>query len=175
MPFSAVRPAWMRKETAKAEFAATGEDFRGQKSVRIGMMLQEENSPVAERRIWSYFPAAVSGRENASMKNRITPESIVRISRIEVDPARLPEYLALVAECGRESMAKESGVYMMYSMQEKAHPERITILEIYADRAAYEHHIQAPHFQKYKRTTLEMVEKLKLLDQNPLVPEMKMK
>ena len=76
MPFSAVRPAWMRKETAKAEFAATGEDFRGQKSVRIGMMLQEENSPVAERRIWSYFPAAVSGRENASMKNRITPESI---------------------------------------------------------------------------------------------------
>ncbi len=114
-------------------------------------------------------------RQEDRMKNRITPESIVRISRIEVDPAQLPEYLALVTECGRESMAKEQGVYMMYSMQEKAHPERITILEIYADRAAYEHHIQTPHFQKYKQTTLKMVKQLDLLDQNPLVPEMRMK
>lgn len=116
----------------------------------------------------------LKGKET-QMKNRITPESIVRLSRIEVDPAQLPEYLALVTECGRESMAKEPGVYMMYSMQEKAHPERITILEIYADRAAYKHHIQTPHFQKYKQTTLKMVKQLDLLDQNPLVPEMRMK
>ena len=116
----------------------------------------------------------LAGKET-QMKNLIAPESIVRISRIEVDPAQLPEYLALVTECGRESMAKEPGVYMMYSMQEKAHPERITILEIYADRAAYEHHIQTPHFQKYKQTTLKMVKQLDLLDQNPLVPEMRMK
>ncbi len=105
----------------------------------------------------------------------VTSESIVRISRIEVDPAQLPEYLALVTECGRESMTKEPGVYMMYSMQEKAHPERITILEIYADRAAYEHHVQTPHFQKYKQETMKMVRQLDLLDQNPLVPEMRMK
>ncbi len=116
----------------------------------------------------------LAGKET-QMKNLIAPESIVRISRIEVDPAQLPEYLALVTECGRESMAKEPGVYMMYSMQEKAHPERITILEIYADRAAYEHHIQTPHFQKYKQKTLKMVKQLDLLDQNPLVPEMRMK
>lgn len=114
-------------------------------------------------------------KKEAQMKNLITPESIVRISRIEVDPAQLPEYLALVTECGRESMAKEPGVYMMYSMQEKAHPERITILEIYADRTAYEHHVQTPHFQKYKQETLKMVKLLDLLDQNPLVPEMRMK
>ena len=114
-------------------------------------------------------------KKEAQMKNCITPESIVRISRIEVDPAQLPEYLALVTECGRESMVKEPGIYMMYSMQEKAHPERITILEIYADRAAYEHHVQTPHFQKYKQTTLKMVRQLDLLDQNPLVPEMRMK
>ncbi len=114
-------------------------------------------------------------RKEDRMKNMITPESIVRISRIEVDPAHLPEYLALVTECGRESMAKEPGVYMMYSMQEKVHPERITILEIYADRTAYEHHIQTTHFQKYKKQTLKMVKQLDLLDQNPLVPEMRMK
>lgn len=105
----------------------------------------------------------------------ITPDSIVRISRVEVDPARLPEYLILAAACGRESMASEPGVYMMFSMQEKSRPEMITILEIYADQTAYERHIASPHFQKYKQGTLDMVRRLELLDQTPLVPEMRMK
>ena len=119
--------------------------------------------------------ATLQAAKPAGAQKPITPESIVRLSRIEVDPAHLPEYLALVTECGRESMAREPGVYMMFSMQEKAHPEQISILEIYADRAAYEHHLQTPHFQKYKQGTLKMVKRLDLLDQNPLVPEMKMK
>ena len=72
-------------------------------------------------------------------------------------------------------MAEEPGVLMMYSMQDKTHPEQITILEIYADRAAYAHHIRTSHFQKYKQGTLAMVRKLELLDQTPLIPEMKMK
>ena len=121
------------------------------------------------------MPQETSRGKETPMRNIVTRESIVRISRIEVDPAHLPEYLALVTECGRESMAKEPGVYLMYSMQEKARPDRIAILEIYADRAAYEHHIQTPHFQKYKKQTGKMVRSLELLDQNPLVPEMRMK
>ena len=122
------------------------------------------------------FPAKSAERKGSPAPERqLTPESIVRISRIEVDPARLPEYLALVAECGRASMAEEAGVRMMFSMQEKAHPERITILEIYADPEAYGHHIRSAHFRKYKERSLEMVRKLELLDQIPLVPEMKMK
>ena len=106
---------------------------------------------------------------------KVTAESIVRLSRITVDPERLAEYLVFATECGRRSMAEEPGVLMMYSMQDKAHPEQITILEIYADRAAYERHIRTPHFRTYKQRSLEMVRKLELLDQNPLVPEMKMK
>ena len=121
------------------------------------------------------MPQETSRGKEASMKNIVTRASIVRISRIEVDPAHLQEYLALVTECGRESMAKEPGVYLMYSMQEKTRPEQIAILEIYKNRAAYEHHIQTPHFQKYKTQTLKMVRSLELLDQNPLVPEMRMK
>ena len=117
-------------------------------------------------------------RENSIQEvrmNTVTSESIVRLSRITVDPDRLAEYLAFATECGRRSMAEEPGVLMMYSMQDKAHPEQITILEIYADSAAYERHIKAPHFQKYKQGTLAMVRKLELLDQIPLIPEMKMK
>jgi antibiotic biosynthesis monooxygenase len=123
--------------------------------------------------------AAHTTEKEANMKSgktaKVTAESIVRLSRITVDPARLAEYLVFATECGRRSMAEEPGVLMMYSMQDKAHPEQITILEIYADSAAYERHIKTPHFQKYKQGTLAMVRKLELLDQTPLVPEMKMK
>ena len=52
---------------------------------------------------------------------------------------------------------------------------KITILEIYADRAAYESHLKTAHFQKYKQGTLEMVKDLELVDVSPLVPGLKIK
>ena len=107
--------------------------------------------------------------------HKLTDESIVRISRITVNPDYLPDYIAMVAECGRVSMSTEPGVIMMYSMQDQINPEEITILEIYRDQRSYDSHISSPHFQKYKSGTLKMINKLELLDQTPLVPEMKMK
>ena len=100
---------------------------------------------------------------------------IVRLSIVTVDPNRLEEYMKFAAECGKTSMREEPGVLMMYSMQDKLQPNRISILEIYADRAAYERHIKTAHFQKYKQGTLSMVQKLELLDQIALIPEMRMK
>ena len=139
----------------------------------IWLLLSVLLLPAAETAIHSVAKEKNNAKE--AYMSTVTSESIVRLSRITVNPDCLAEYLAFAAECGRWSMAEEAGVLMMYSMQDKAHPEQITILEIYADRAAYERHIKTPHFQKYKQGTLEMVLKLELLDQIPLVPEMKMK
>lgn len=119
--------------------------------------------------------AALCTAAQSERRYAMNPESIVRVSEITVDPAYLQEYLSFVSECGRDSMRLEPGVLFMFSMQDKLHPERITILEIYSGKAAYEHHIQTAHFQKYKQGTLKMVRTLELRDQIPLVPEMKMK
>ena len=116
----------------------------------------------------------LSGREPDSVKNDLN-KRIVRLSVVVVDPAQLDEYLKFTKECGKTSMREEPGVLMMYSMSDKRQPNRITILEIYADKAAYESHIKTPHFRKYKEGTLKMVQKLDLLDQTALIPEMKMK
>jgi len=117
-------------------------------------------------------PAESGGKEG--MKEKLDAR-IVRLSIVTVDPNRLDEYMAFAAECGKTSMREEPGVLMMYSMQDKLQPNRISILEIYADRAAYERHIKTAHFQKYKQGTLSMVQKLELLDQTALIPEMMMK
>ena len=63
----------------------------------------------------------------------------------------------------------------LYATAEKKAPNRTTILEIYADRAAYESHLQTPHFRKYKQGTLSMVRELELVDVEPLIPELKIK
>lgn len=52
---------------------------------------------------------------------------------------------------------------------------RLSKLEIYASRAAYEHHLTTPHFQHYKQGTLHMVKDLQLIDGVALVPDMKIK
>ena len=123
------------------------------------------------------FPAAIkalkiiadAGREQSPEDN------LVRISRIKVDRRQLDEYNAFLKEEIEASMRLEPGVLTLYATAEKDSPENITILEIYADRAAYESHLKTPHFQKYKQGTLKMVKKLELIDTSPLIPGLKIK
>jgi quinol monooxygenase YgiN len=96
-------------------------------------------------------------------------EKLVRLAEIEVVPEKLEAYLGYAAEVGRVSMATEPGVIALFSMQDKDNPAKIYILEVYADSAAYQHHIQTPHFRKYKESTAAMVRNLRLIDVNPLV------
>ncbi|MBU3832254.1 MAG: antibiotic biosynthesis monooxygenase [Candidatus Desulfovibrio faecigallinarum] len=102
-------------------------------------------------------------------------ENFVRLSLITVDPARLEEYKAYLKEGVTASMSREPGVLVLYPTTRKDAPNVFTILEIYANRAAYESHIKSAHFQKYKQGTLDMVQSLELVDVDPLVPELKIK
>ena len=81
----------------------------------------------------------------------------------------LDEYLAFAKEVGTVSMATEPGVVGLFSMQDKENPSKVYILEVYADRQAYEAHIQTAHFKKYKEGTANMVKSLRLIDTAPLV------
>jgi predicted TIM-barrel fold metal-dependent hydrolase/quinol monooxygenase YgiN len=95
-------------------------------------------------------------------------ERIVRLAEIEVVPEFLDEYLAFAKEVGETSVKVEPGVLTLFSMQEKENPHKIHILEIYADKEAYQNHLQTAHFKKYKEGTAKMVKSLKLIDTNPL-------
>ena len=96
-------------------------------------------------------------------------ERIVRLAEIEVYPDKLDEYLAFAKEVGTVSMSVEPGVIGLFSMQDKANPCKVYILEVYADNEAYQAHLKTAHFKKYKEGTAQMVKSLKLIDTNPLV------
>lgn len=100
----------------------------------------------------------------------MSDDGIVRLSKIEVHPEYIEEYMKYAIGVGEISLRVEPGVLTMYAVQEKENPCMITILETYANAAAYESHIASRHFQKYKQGTLHMVKKLTLTDQIPLNP-----
>lgn len=91
---------------------------------------------------------------------------MVRLAKIEVDPAQLEQYNAALKEQMAAAIKVEPGVLTYYAVADKADPSHITILEIYADTAAYQAHIQTPHFKKYKAKVQDMVKKLELVDVN---------
>lgn len=99
------------------------------------------------------------------------PEAVplVRIAELEIDPAQLAAYKALLAEEVEASVRLEPGVLMLHAVSLNDDPAQIRLLEVYADRAAYEAHLRSPQFLKYKQGTAQMVRKLRLRETTPIL------
>lgn len=120
----------------------------------------------ADKRVNSATPIS---KEMCS-KRTMQHDGIVRLSKIEVYPQYLEEYIKNATEVGAVSLLTEPGVLTMYAVAEKDNPCMITILETYASQEDYKSHIASAHFQKYKKGTLHMVKNLILSDQKELNP-----
>lgn len=109
--------------------------------------------------------------DNMCEKLPMQTDGIVRLSKIQVNPEYLEEYMKYAMEVGTISLETEPGVLSMYAVADKENPCNITILETYASQEAYKSHIASEHFQKYKQGTLHMVDSLRLEDVSPLNPD----
>lgn len=91
-------------------------------------------------------------------------QQMVRLAKIKVDAALLDQYNAALKLQMTTAVKLEPGVLTYYAVADKKDATQITILEIYADTAAYQAHILTPHFKKYKDTVKDMVKSLELVD-----------
>lgn len=96
-------------------------------------------------------------------------EQLIRIAELEIDPAQLDDYLTFLTEEIAASIALEPGVLMLHAVSLQTAPHHIRLLEVYASRAAYQAHIETPHFLHYKSATNTMVTALRLLDATPIL------
>ena len=94
---------------------------------------------------------------------------IVRIAELEIDAGQLEAYKAALKEEIETSIRVEPGVLTLYAVSLKEHPEQIRLFETYRDAAAYELHLQSPHFKKYKDRTRQMVKLLRLVETEPIL------
>ncbi|MET4139594.1 antibiotic biosynthesis monooxygenase family protein [Pedobacter sp. UYP1] len=97
----------------------------------------------------------------------------VRIARLEIYPEYVEAYNAALAEHAKTAVRAEPGVLALQAVYDKAHPAQVTVLEIYASENAYQAHLKAPHFLKYKNDTLKMVKSLELIETEPIAIEIK--
>jgi len=93
----------------------------------------------------------------------------VRLAELEIDPAQLDRYKAFLREQIETSIRVEPGVLNLYAVAVKGQPAQIRIFEMYADTAAYQAHLQTPHFLRYKIGTQGMVKSLRLLETEPVL------
>lgn len=109
-----------------------------------------------------------SGQAHAQDKNLV-----VRIARLQIDPAQLENYKAALKLHAETAVRVEPGVLTLYAVYEKDSPTHVTVFEIYANAAAYRAHLETAHFKKYKSTTKDMVRSLELIETVPIALETK--
>jgi quinol monooxygenase YgiN len=116
---------------------------------------------------------AVAGALAASMcvalaQGAQAPKPMVRIAELEIDPAQLGAYKAMLAEEVEASVRLEPGVLMLHAVSINDNPAHIRLLEVYASQRAYEAHLKSPQFVKYKLGTAPMVKSLRLVSTTPI-------
>ena len=104
-----------------------------------------------------------------SLQSQQAQHHIVRVAELEIDPTQLDTYKAALKEEIEASIRSEPGVLTLYAVTLKDQPTQIRIFETYADIAAYNSHLETPHFKKYKAATHGMVKALRLFDADPIV------
>lgn len=102
------------------------------------------------------------------MESIMAQDSMVRLAEIEIYPDFLKEYVEILKEEASASVQLEEGVISIFPIFLKDSPTQIRILEIYANKEAYESHLKTLHFQKYKSTTFNMVKSLRLIDMSAI-------
>src|SRR5918993_4719374 len=96
-------------------------------------------------------------------------DRMVRLAELEIDPAQLDNYKAALKEEIEASIRLEPGVLTLFAVSVKDRPTQIRIFETYADVAAYQAHLETPHFRKYKTGTQHMVKSLTLVETVPIL------
>lgn len=97
------------------------------------------------------------------------PGHVVRLAELEIDPLQLESYIAALRDEIETSIRIEPGVLSLYAVALKDNPAHIRIFEVYSDMAAYQAHLETPHFKRYKSLTQNMVKSLKLTETDPVV------
>jgi quinol monooxygenase YgiN len=95
--------------------------------------------------------------------------TMYRIAKIKVEGSQLEKYKIALKEQMNAAIKLEPGVLSYTVVADKRDSTSITIFEVYANQEAYQSHILAPHFKKYKETVKDMVLSLELMDTDLVV------
>jgi len=74
-----------------------------------------------------------------------------------IDPAQLDQFLPLMQDNARESLALEPGCHQFDVSQDPRDPASILLYELYDDAAAFDAHKAMPHYLAFINATERMI------------------
>ena len=77
----------------------------------------------------------------------------VIVAPIQIKPGYKDQFIEAMVENARSSAANEPGCLRFDVIQDANEANRIWLYEVYKDEAAFQAHMQAPHFLKVRETT----------------------
>lgn len=105
----------------------------------------------------------------AELSNAGIDDLYVRLIKIELGGNAVEDFRKLGNTVMLPGIKKEPGVLVMYAAAEKDNPTRVSILEVYESLAAYNNHIETPHYLQYKEEAKSLVRSLKFIDVDPIL------
>jgi quinol monooxygenase YgiN len=98
------------------------------------------------------------------------PEDLyIRLIKIELDSNAIEDFNKLGNTVMLPGIKNEPGMLVMYAVAEKNNPTNVSILEVYKNLAAYNIHIETPHYLKYKEGAKDLVKSLRFIDVDPIL------
>ena len=84
-------------------------------------------------------------------------EAYVIVAELTVAPERLADFIAHSSEDGRASVANEDGCRQFDVHVSADGSPTVVLYEVYDDRAAFEAHLQTPHFFRWRDATQDWI------------------
>ena len=104
----------------------------------------------------------------AELSKAPAEDLFLRLIKMQIHAKEIDRFKALAENVMLPGLKGEPGVLVMYAVAKKDDPTQITILEVYANADAYQHHVKTSHFLKYKEDSKDMITSLKLIDVRPI-------
>jgi len=75
----------------------------------------------------------------------------------QIKPGRMEVFLPLMLDNAATSLAQEPGCQVFDVATDPVRPGEVFLYERYADRAAFDAHLAAPHFARFDAATTDMI------------------
>ncbi len=84
-------------------------------------------------------------------------DAYVVIAEVTVPPERLADFIAVSLEDARDSVVKEPCCQQFDVLLSADGSPTVVFYEVYDDRAAFEAHLQTPHFFRWRDATQALI------------------
>lgn len=84
-------------------------------------------------------------------------DKYVIVVDLVVDDAQLADFMPLIADNARTSLAEEPGCLRFDICQDNTSPTKLLLYEVYSDAAAFNAHLSSLHFRRFDAATAAML------------------